>query len=746
MTATAMLRMAAWWAAYVVTAWAGRQLVMPEIGLALVWPAAGVGALWLATAPTRREQSVAAALAGASLYYLIVVDVGLPEAAWWSAAQLAQTWVAAELLRRTTSGAAAAGPLARFEPRSTRGLVVLGVVATVASVLGAAVGSLGVLDSDRPWSWWVPLSWTIRNVAGIVVVVALLATLAAARSARAARATARAGADRELDRAPGGWAELAVGVVGMVGATVAVFGPDRHVPIAFVVIPFAVWLGLRFAPATALAATMVQGLLVMGLTLRGRGPFAFEDDLAVRATAVQTFVLLLCAIALLLAISGAEKRALLARAVASENAAQERAHLLAAVTRTMQEGLLVVDRTGRAVLSNPAAHRLLGPQAERLRLGVSSERDGSRNADGSPMPAGDRPALRALRGETVDQVDLARVDPQTGAARVLSVSAAPLDTRAGERLAVLVLSDVTEERARLDELKGFAGVVAHDLKGPVAGIRGWAEILDEQLDDLEGDVAAARATLLRMQGSAERSQHLVDDLLAYAQAGTGALDLQPTTLAEVWAQARSQLPTTLGAGCEIRYVHGDDAIEVDAVLVRQLLVNLVGNALKYVAPGVVPRVRISSRVVEGRLQVEVADNGIGIPREEQSKVFEGFVRSSRTGAYPGTGLGLAICARAVQRHGGVIGARDAGPDGGTLISFTLPRPATALVPSAPVAGTAGPSQPLPTTPAAVVGAGVVGSGAVGTDVGSALAADLAPAVPLTLPVVSAPTAPGLEPA
>lgn len=678
------LRMGVWWAAYVVTAWAGRQLVLPETGLALVWPAAGIGAVWIATSRSRREALVASVLLVLTLYYLILVEVGLLEAAWWSGAQLLQTLVAAALLRAAVGVTPSARvDLAGLAPTNLRAVLRVGAASLAAAALGAALGSLGVLDAGGAWSWWIPLSWTIRNTTGIVVVAALLATLAHERG-RSGRRTVGAVGQRH-PRVELAGAFLVTGAV-----TLLVFGPERHVPLAFLVIPCAIWLGLRFVPGVALLVASAQGALVVGLTLAGRGPFAGEADLAVRAATVQLFLLLCCCIALLLSNSVADRQALLARAVASEAAAQERADLLATVTRTMHDGLLVVDGTGRAVLSNPAAHRQLGLQAERLQLDTSSEQDGSRSLDGSPIGPEDRPAFRALRGETVHHTDLVRVDDETGATCVLSVSAAPMDTAAGERLAVLVLSDVTEERARLGELKGFAGVMAHDLKGPVAGIRGWAEILDDQLDHLGGDVAPARATLMRMQGSAERAQELVDDLLTYAQAGTGVLDVQPTTLADLWDQARAQLPTITGEGCEIRYARGDDAVEVDVVLVRQLLVNLVGNALKYVAPGVVPRVRISSRVVGDRLQVEVADNGIGIPREEQAKVFEGFVRSSRTGSYPGTGLGLAICARAVQRHGGVIGARDAGPDGGTLITFTLPRPATTVAPApVPVAAVPG---------------------------------------------------------
>ena len=108
----------------------------------------------------------------------------------------------------------------------------------------------------------------------------------------------------------------------------------------------------------------------------------------------------------------------------------------------------------------------------------------------------------------------------------------------------------------------------------------------------------------------------------------------------------------------------------DRFLVRQLLDNLLGNAVKYVAPGVRPSVVVVARPVEGELEVAISDNGIGIPADQRDRIFDSFVRAHAEG-YAGTGLGLAICQRVVDRHGGRIRA-DEEPGGGTRISFTLP--------------------------------------------------------------------------
>ena len=114
-------------------------------------------------------------------------------------------------------------------------------------------------------------------------------------------------------------------------------------------------------------------------------------------------------------------------------------------------------------------------------------------------------------------------------------------------------------------------------------------------------------------------------------------------------------------------------VRADLTLVRQVLANLIGNAVKYVAPGVQPVVRLSATRVGEMVQVQVVDNGIGIPPGDRAKVFDSWFRSEGSRRlYPGTGLGLSITARAVERHGGTITARARTDSSGTVFTFTLP--------------------------------------------------------------------------
>ena len=119
-------------------------------------------------------------------------------------------------------------------------------------------------------------------------------------------------------------------------------------------------------------------------------------------------------------------------------------------------------------------------------------------------------------------------------------------------------------------------------------------------------------------------------------------------------------------------------------MTRQLLDNVIGNALKYTLPGQPAHIDISAEPgANGWTRVLVADRGIGIPTADQPHVFTSFHRAAAHTAYIGTGLGLAICHRVIHRHGGAITASD-NPGGGTRITFTLPTTPT-LDPPAPIA-------------------------------------------------------------
>lgn len=171
-----------------------------------------------------------------------------------------------------------------------------------------------------------------------------------------------------------------------------------------------------------------------------------------------------------------------------------------------------------------------------------------------------------------------------------------------------------------------------------------------------------------VQSASDQMTSFIVDLLGITVARDRPLDLEPLDLSALAGEV-AQLRRAGEARARIAVQPGM-AVTGDRFLVRQLLDNLIGNAVKYVAPDVRPAVTVTARVAGEELEVSITDNGVGIPAEARKRVFDSFVRAHEA-AYTGTGLGLAICARVVARHGGRIWvAEHEGP--GTRITFTLP--------------------------------------------------------------------------
>jgi signal transduction histidine kinase len=170
-----------------------------------------------------------------------------------------------------------------------------------------------------------------------------------------------------------------------------------------------------------------------------------------------------------------------------------------------------------------------------------------------------------------------------------------------------------------------------------------------------------------------RMRDLIDSLLAHARAGSAGDPPTVVDLARVVGEVERDLGATITARGAI-VSHGDlPEVLASADELRQVLANLISNAVKFVPPGDVPRVRVGSTRGVGEWIVTVDDNGVGIDPEFRDRVFGAFERLHVREAYPGTGIGLAICRRIVERRGGRIWS-DIGPDGGTRFAFTIPDP------------------------------------------------------------------------
>jgi len=242
------------------------------------------------------------------------------------------------------------------------------------------------------------------------------------------------------------------------------------------------------------------------------------------------------------------------------------------------------------------------------------------------------------------------------------------------------LARVQEVGRRLDEqarelersnrdLEQFAYVASHDLQEPLRKVSSFCQLLQRryggQLDD-----RADQYIEFAVDG-ALRMQRLINDLLALSRVGRSTEGFVKVDLTATAHAAVSQLEAARGeVGGEVR-VGALPTVPGDPVLLRQLLVNLVGNGLKFHRDGVPPVVDVSARRDGGGWEVSVADNGIGIEPEYADKVFVIFQRLHGREVYPGTGIGLALAKKIVEFHGGMI-RLDRGAAQGTTVRFTLP--------------------------------------------------------------------------
>lgn len=214
-----------------------------------------------------------------------------------------------------------------------------------------------------------------------------------------------------------------------------------------------------------------------------------------------------------------------------------------------------------------------------------------------------------------------------------------------------------------DELGAFAGKVAHDLRAPLTAVLGFLALADgpfrDEMSERAGECVGSALD------AARRMRTLIDDLLAYATFAAQP-QARPVGLPGLVVEVVADLDDGIGrAGATVTYA-GLDEVVGDPTLLRQLLQNLVANAVKHAGPS--PAIRVSAVEDGPRWHLEVADDGPGIPPEQRLRVFDPFVRLTATG---GSGIGLATCARIVEALGGTIMVDEA-PGGGAAFRATLP--------------------------------------------------------------------------
>jgi PAS domain S-box-containing protein len=205
------------------------------------------------------------------------------------------------------------------------------------------------------------------------------------------------------------------------------------------------------------------------------------------------------------------------------------------------------------------------------------------------------------------------------------------------------------------ELNAFAYSVSHDLRAPMRHMEGYAEVLAEDYGDKLDE--HARAYLERIVAAAHRMNGLIEDLLAYSRLSKDEIVLQPTKLSKLVERIVHEMTPELEAcGARTEIVHPLPTVRAHPTILHQAITNLVTNAIKFMAPGVTPRIRICAEERDGeKVRLWVEDNGIGIAPEHHERIFGVFERLHGRESVPGSGIGLAIVRKGLERMGGSVG-------------------------------------------------------------------------------------------
>lgn len=371
----------------------------------------------------------------------------------------------------------------------------------------------------------------------------------------------------------------------------------------------------------------------------------------------------------------------------------------ASVLQTVREPIVLLDRDLRVQLHNPAFAELYGLQDERAD-GLLLENVGD-NAWQDPVVRQRLADVLSRGRELWDFEHEQRTADGMVRYMLLNARRMPLPD-SDDEVVLLTISDVTMQRAvqlRVEELnrqlegkvaqvsevnrelEAFSYSVSHDLRAPLRHVAGFSDKLSRHLGDQADD--KSRHYLDVISSSARRMAALIDDLLVYSRLGRAAMRQQTVDMQSLVADTRAMLDSNLQAEAEnsghahqVEWSIAPLPIVVgDENMIRQVWLNLLGNAVKYSGNREPAKIRVDyQQQPDGGHQFTVSDNGAGFDMAYAGKLFGVFQRLHKASDYPGTGIGLASVRRVLTRHGGRIWA-EAEPDVGAAFHFYLP-PAT----------------------------------------------------------------------
>jgi signal transduction histidine kinase len=429
-----------------------------------------------------------------------------------------------------------------------------------------------------------------------------------------------------------------------------------------------IWLASSFRMFGAVVGFVLSTLAAWGPSVMNVTSLTFSD--ASRIFLLPLVLAFVGASVAAMSQRSAAHRAMLARQgslveEALGNAKQSR-RVLDGILNAIDFGIIGLYADGRQTLINRQTLALLSTTAD-------VEAPQLYGADRTtPIAADSTPIARATRGETFRRSLMWRGEPGTEQT-ALSVSAQQLADETGTRTgAVLVFQDVTAEVEALRGREELVAAVSHELRTPLTSIVGYLDLVED--DPTLSDDGKAYVRVAAQ--NADRLLQIISDLLIAASSAEGKLSIVPrwTDLTEI-VDASIEAIAPRAAEREITVsstVHDVQKVYVDALRMRQVLDNVLSNAVKYGKRG--GTVRIDFQSTDADLRLHVADDGIGMSASDQEKLFDRFYRASavRESNIHGTGLGLSISRAIMQGHGGDI--RVSSELGvGTTLAIIIPR-------------------------------------------------------------------------
>ena len=564
------------------------------------------------------------------------------------------------------------------------GLIILaaGLSTVVSATIGVASLYLGGIvspaDLGRAWrAWWV------GDVIGDLLVAPAILVWAVAPAVRPASRH---------------WVETMALAMAVIVIGFMVFGTHADAfHQAYLIFPLLVWAALRYGQRGAASAALAVSVIAVWGTVTGHGPFV-QGALYESLFGLQTFMGVSAGTFLVLGASITERRAAL-RDVRGAISEQQRLHAerdiahqrLVTVLEQSPIAIGIAEApSGRFIFLNEEAARLLGQRPAMSKVGDPEGSDlKGVHPDGRTMAPDEWPLARALhRGETVRNA-IIRIERADGTSLEIASNAAPVRDGDNRVIAgVVIFWDVTAERRAEKELRHahetvaaanrakaeFFAVMSHELRTPLNAIGGYVEVMEL---GIQGPITAQqRDSLERIQRNQQHLLSVIEDVLIFAKLEADRLPIElevvrvATALEELDALVRPALErkelTLICEACD-----SDLSMVADPEKLRQILLNIVGNAIKFTPAG--GQVTVRAERDGDTIRIAVIDTGIGIPADQVAHIFEPFFQVERgpTRRYPGVGLGLSIAhdlARAMRGDVRVVSEVDRG----TTVWIALP--------------------------------------------------------------------------